>query len=141
MLERVIMLNLSSKDEGTWFYFSPDNPDLGGICLRELTPDDLKRIEKLTTKRGKIKFDRLTRTRIDNPIVDEEKAAEERWDSCIVDWNNVAIDDEKLECTRENKIRAMKIIAFVKFIAESLDELVDANAVFEEARLKNSGSS
>jgi len=135
------MLSLSSKNEGTWFYFSPDNPELGGVCYRELTPDEHRRIEKLTTKRGKPKFDRATHTRIDEPIVDEKLAAEERWDFCIVDWKEVSIDDERLECTRENKIRAMKITSFVKFTVDSLEELVDSNKEFEEARLKNSGSS
>lgn len=135
------MLDLSSKNEGMWFYFSPDNPELGGVCLRELTPDEHRRIEKLTTKKGKPKFDRVTHQRIDEPIVNEKLASEERWDYCIVDWKDVAIDGRPTECTRESKIRAMKITSFVKFIVDSLEELVDSNVEFEEARLKNSPSS
>ena len=80
------MFNLKSEDIGTWFYFSPDHPELGGVCLREITPDEHRRIEKLSTKRGKMKFDRVTHTRIENPIVDEELASDERWDGCIVVW-------------------------------------------------------
>lgn len=135
------MLDLSSKNEGVWFYFSSKNSELGGVCLRELTPDEHQRIEKLTTKRSKPKFDRITHSRIDEPIVDEILAQEEYWDFCIVDWKEVAIDGEKLDCTRENKIRAMKITSFIKFITSSLEELVDTNTELEEDRLKNSGSS
>lgn len=135
------MFNLKSEDTGTWFYFSPDHPELGGICLREIPPDELRKIEKTSTKRGKMKFDRATHTRIDNPIVDEELASEERWDACIVDWKEVAIDGVKVDCTRENKIRAMKIPAFLKFFVESFDVLVDTNSELEEDRLKNSESS
>ncbi len=135
------MFNLKSEDKGTWFYFLPDQPELGGVCLREITPDEHKRIEKLTTKRGKTKFDRVTHTRKENPIVDEALASDERWDSSIVDWKEVSIDGEKVECTRENKIRAMKITSFIKFIVDSLEELVDTNSELEEGRLKNSGSS
>lgn len=135
------MLDLSSKDEGTWFYFSPDNSELGGVCLRELTPDEHRRIETAARKkRGRPKFDPISHTRIP-PEVDEEKVSDDRWDYCITDWKEVAIDGEPVKCTRENKIRAMKITAFVKFIVDSLETLVDSNEEFEEARLKNSETS
>jgi len=135
------MLSLSSKNEGSWFYFSLDNSELGGVCLRELTPDEHRRIQKLTTKKSKPKFERGTGRRYDEKIVDEKLAAEERWDYCITDWKEVSIDGQPVECTRENKIRAMKITSFVKFIVDSLETLVDSNEEFEEARLKNSESS
>lgn len=135
------MLNLSSKDEGTWFYFSPENHELGGVCLRELTPDEHQRIEKLTTRKGKFQFDPVSHARVREKLQDEKLASEERWDYCITDWKEVAIDGEPVEPTRANKVRAMKITSFVKFIVASLETLVDSNEEFEEARLKNLPSS
>jgi len=132
------MLDLNSENVGTWFYFDPDNHDVGGVCLRELSTEENARIERLTVT-VKRKFKRGAW--IEDKTTDEKLAAKLRWDFCIVDWKEVSIDGQVVECTTENKVRAMKIIDFVKIIVDDLEELTETNAALEEARAKNSGAS
>lgn len=129
------MLELNSKNIGTWFDFDPDNHDVGGVCLRELSTEENTRIEKLTVTVKK-KFKRGVW--IEDKIVNEKLATKMRWDFCIVDWKEVSIDGQVVECTAENKVHAMKIIDFVKIIVDDLEELTEANVALEEARAKNS---
>lgn len=128
------MLDLNSQNVGTWFYFDPENEDAGGVCLRELSTEENARIEKLTVTVKK-KFKRGAW--IKDEIVDEKLAAKLRWDFVIVDWKEVSIDGKPVECTSENKTRAMKIINFVKIIVNNLEELTEENAALVEARAKN----
>jgi hypothetical protein len=132
------MPNFDSKNEGVWFYFDPENESVGGVCLRELTPEENLRIEKLTTK-TKRKFTRGQL--VEDTRVDEKLTWRLRWDYCIVDWSNVSLDGHPLECDTDNKVKMMNVTDFIKFVVEALNELVDSNKVLEEARVKNSGSS
>jgi len=132
------MPNFKSENPGTWFYFNPDNESAGGVCLRELSVDEVDRIERLTVK---------TKKKVSRGVVVEDKkedikmASRLRWDFCIVDWSEVSLDGKQLDCTTENKVKMMKVTDFVKFIVDSLNELVEANESLEKARLKNSKSS
>lgn len=132
------MLDLNSENIGTWFYFDPDNHDVGGVCLRELTTEEHQRIERLTVTTKK-KFKRGAW--IEDKTTDEKLASKLRWDFCIVDWKKVSIDGQVVECTTANKVRAMKIIDFVKIIVDNLEELTEANTALAEARVKNLGDS
>lgn len=128
------MLELNSNNKGTWFYFDPDNHDAGGVCLRELTSEELLRIEKLTVAK-KRKFKRGAW--IEDTTINETLATKLRWEFCIVDWKKVSIDGKEVECTPDNKTRAMKIMDFVKIIVDNLEELTETNNALEEARVKN----
>jgi len=64
-----------------------------------------------------------------------------RWDFCITDWKEVALDGQQLECISENKVKMMNVIDFVKHVVESLEKLVETNKTLEEARVKNLPSS
>lgn len=132
------MPDFSSKNEGTWFYFDPDREELGGVCLRELSTDEHERIEKLTVKHRK-KFKRGIA--YDDIETDDKLASKLRWDWCITDWKEVSLDGIALECTADNKVKMMKIIDFVKHVANSIEMLTEINKSLEEARAKNSGSS
>jgi len=132
------MPNFSSKNEGTWFYFDPDDESLGGVCLRELDPDEFNRIERLTVKHKK----RVMRgVLVDDVKIDEKLASKLRWDYCIMDWKVVSLDGQTLECTTDNKVKMMNVSDFVKHVADSLGELVENNQSLQEARVKNSESS
>ena len=132
------MPNFSSKNEGAWFYFDPDNESLGGTCLRELDPDEFNRIERLTVKHKK----RVMRgVLVDDIKTDEKLASKLRWDYCITDWKNISLDGQALECTTDNKVKMMNVSDFVKHVADSLGELVENNQSLDEARVKNSESS
>jgi len=128
------MPNFTSKNNGQWFYFDPDNEKLGGVCLRELPPDEFDRIEKLTVRHKKKIMKGVL---IDDVKVDEKLASKLRWDFCITGWKVVSLDGKLLECNSENKIRMMKVTDFVKFVADSLSELVEVNKSLDEARVKN----
>lgn len=132
------MPEFSSKNEGQWFYFDPDNESLGGVCLRELPPDEFERIEKLTVK-TKRRFKRGAW--VDDVTIDMKLQSRLRWDYCIVGWDKVELDGKLLECTTDNKVKMMNVTDFVKHVADSLSELVDTNKSLEEARVKNSGTS
>ena len=132
------MPNFNSENLGTWFYYNPDDESQGGVCLRELSPDEYDRIEKMTVKKRR-KFKRGIPY---EDIQEDKKLADKmRWDYCITDWKKTNLDGQELECTAENKVRMMKVNDFVKHVADSINDLVDANKSLEEARVKNSGHS
>ena len=132
------MPDFSSKNNGQWFYFDQDNESLGGVCLRELPPDEFDRIEKLTVKHKK-KFKRGVF--VDDITTDEKLASKLRWDYCITEWKMVSLDGQVLDCNSENKVKMMKVTDFVKHIGDSLGELVEVNKSLDEARAKNLKSS
>jgi len=128
------MPQFNSANTGTWFYFDSTNEDLGGVCLRELSTEENRRIERMTIKkRKKVKRG----IAYDDPAVDEKLSSKMRWDFCITDWKAVELDGQPLECNAENKVKMMKVTDFVKHIVTSLEILVEANATIEEARVKN----
>lgn len=132
------MPNFSSKNSGQWYYFDDSNPDVGGICLRELSADEANRIEKLTVKH---KRKPIRGVMVDVPEEDTKTASRLTWDYCIVDWNNIQLDGQTVECNSENKSKMMKCTDFAKFIGDCITELVETNKTLEEARAKNSESS
>lgn len=138
------MANFATKNKGTWFYFNEDNPELGGVCLRDLTVDEATRIDKDTTE---IEYKSIRGAR----QKEEKKNAELAWKMIqiyrIVDWKCVEFDEKPVECTAENKVRAMKINDFHNFVMDKLDILRETNVALEqleaekeEDRGKNSGS-
>jgi len=129
------MADFSTKNQGTWFYFDEVRPELGGVCLRELSFDQAKAISRETTKTQR-RFDGMQWR--DDKVVDEDKATDLTYAYCIVDWENVSIDGIPLECTLGNKIKAMKSLDFAKFVLDCLTQLRGKNSAIEVARLKNS---
>lgn len=132
------MAKFQSTNPGVWFYFDSDDESKGGVCIRELSSDEYDKIHNMTTKtrkkviRGMVVDDIKTDTKLANRL---------RWDACILDWKEVYLDNKLLECNIDNKCRMMKVTNFVKFLADSLEELVNTNESIEEARLKNSKTS
>jgi hypothetical protein len=127
------MANFSSQNPGTWFYYNGEEAQ-GGVCLRELSTEEHDRIERLTVKKKKKVIRGVP---VDDVKEDKELASKLRWDFCIVDWNRTSLDGQELECTKENKVKMMKVIDFVKFVVDSLNELIDVNKSLEEAQGKN----
>ena len=131
------MINFSTQNDGAWFFFDEGDEELGGVCLRELSFEEHKKIKRATTKVTK----RFKRGQvITDEKVDESKEMKMIFSYCIVDWKNVSIDNQEAECTLENKVKAMKSLDFVKFVQSCLDQLTEENKSIEEARLKNSES-
>lgn len=128
------------ESKGQWFYFDPNNEALGGVCLRAPTAEETERIEKLTVtvkkkfKRGVWREDKTTDTKLASKLM---------WDFCIVGWKQVVLerDAPPADCTKENKVKAVKNWEFLRFCNEHLDELMEADTALEEARVKNSETS
>lgn len=132
------MPNFSTKNEGVWFYFDKEHPDLGGICLRELTSEEAARIDKITVKHKR----KVVRgAMVDVPEEDAKTATRLTWDYCITDWKNIQLDGEDMECNTENKVKMMNCIGFAKFMGDCITDLIGANKAIEEARVKNLQSS
>ena len=128
------MVNFKSDNAGEWFYFDEDNQDAGGVCLRQLTADEIDSIERVTVKTTK-KFKRG----VAYDDVDTNKRLQDKltWRYVIVDWKGISIDGNPVECNKENKDKVMKITDFVNFIAPCLETLTEQNKSLEEARVKN----
>ena len=132
------MARFNSENVGTWFYFDPNDESKGGVCLRELSTEEHERIERLTVKtRKKV----IRGVAVDDKKEDTELAHKLRWDYCIVDWKEVELDGHPLDCTKDNKVKMMKVVDFVKFVVDSLNELIESNESLDEVRLKNSNDS
>lgn len=129
------MVDFTSKNEGTWFDFDPDNSDLGGVCLREIPFTELQKIEKMTTK-TKRKFKRGQP--YDDVIKDEALERKLIFSYCIVDWKNVSMDGQPAECNMANKTKIMNSVDFVKLVLGFIEELNEQNKALDEARAKNS---
>lgn len=138
------MVNFTRKNDGRWFYFNNDEA-MGGVCLRELSVEEGKRIEKDTTVvKKKIRQGQM----VEYTEIDQEKSFRLTMQYCIVDWKEVAVDGEALECNAMGKEKALKCLDFVKYVSECLNILTDENrslnaakeeqkAKEEEDRLKN----
>ena len=132
------MPDFSSKNEGRWFYFDDVDPNLGGVCLRELSTAEAANIEKTTVK---IKRKPLRGNMMEVRDENTQLASKLTWDYCITDWKNVQLDSNNMECNAENKSKMMRCTDFAKFIGDCVEELVEINKTLTEARLKNSGTS
>lgn len=130
--------NFNSKNVGTWFYFDESNLDAGGIRLRELSAGEAARIEKLTVKHRRKP---VRGAMVDVAQEDSKTATRLTWDYCIVDWKNVQLDGQEMECNTENKLKMVSCTDFAKFIGDCITELVETNKTLEETRAKNEGSS
>jgi len=132
------MIDFSSKNEGKWFFFNDDKQEDGGVCLREMGVEEIRRIEKITVKhKRKPRAGHMQET----TDVDEKTASHMTWDYCITDWKGVGLDGKEMECNGANKQVMMKVTDFCKFVTDAIEELVSVNDTLEEARSKNSVSS
>lgn len=128
------MPNFKTKNEGVWFPFDEDNPELGGVCVRILSQDAIRTIEKATTKVKK----RFVGGQLhEEKKTDEKKEQEMIYNYCITGWKNIKIDGSDADCTPANKAKAMTSLDFAKFVTGCLRELTTQNATLDEAREKN----
>ena len=105
-----------------WFEI-PDDPDNGKILLKILSPGESARIMdrafdiNVTGNGNKTSYDRQ---------IDREMTVK----NCILDWKNFFdVDGNELQCTDENKIRAInEIDGFLSFFTECRTDL-EKNAI------------
>lgn len=112
-------MKFSSDNSGKKFYFNPKKEEEGSVTLRLVPKDILDDIMSKTT---------WTTKRIRRGQMQEEKhedlPKQERliWDYTIVDWENVSIDGEEIECNTENKyFMMMRVPKFSNFVADQVE--------------------
>lgn len=132
-------MKFDSKNEGTWFYFLEENHEEGGVCLRLPTPAEYEEIQGITVHPGKTDYHHGVRYETEK--VNKKLQTKLSLRKIIVDWKEVSLNGEKLDCTNDNKEKMIKIQDFQLFIGECSKKLVEGNRTIEAARLKNSESS
>ena len=133
------MIDFNSKNEGTWFYFDEENPDLGGVCLRLPTSAEYEEIRGITVHAGKPDYHRGVRYETEK--INQKLQTKLSLRKFIVGWKDVSLDGEELECNNDTKEKMIKIQDFQLFIGDCIEKLVEGNKTIEAARLKNFESS
>jgi len=127
-------MDFRSENTGKWFWFNEKDDSDGGICLRVLSLDESRRIDKLTTT-SKWKPIRGQITEI--KTVDDAMRDRLVWDYCIVDWKDIKLDGKELKPTADTKIAMMKSNTFATFFLDKVTELNEANEVSTTLLEKN----
>ena len=129
------VFNLEAKEY--WF----DVKGGGRICLRPLTVEDWREIEKATTKKKEVfkpYQGQIVRVAWQEP--DDDKQNEMFWDKVIVDWENFFDANGKpIPCTKKNKVLLiMKSSAFLKFLTDCIQKMNEEEEKRQEEIEKNS---
>ncbi len=122
------------NDKGTWFYFNEEDESQGGICLRVMP--EQKRLEinkRINSPKTKIKKgvsyveENINLKLMIGLLLDYH----------ILDWSNIVVDGEEVECTYENKSMLNNDPAFSHFVdakVEKLQEKIEALNGFGPAK-------
>jgi len=131
-------MDFTSENSGKWFWFNGKDENSGGICLRVLSIDESRRIDKLTTtKKWKPIRGQVTELK----TIDEELRDKLVWDYCIVDWKDVKLDGKEVKPTADSKVAMMGSNAFATFFLDKVTELNEDNEISTEQLEKNSKTS
>ena len=149
------MFNPESVD-GTWFEFQeskigPDNepvfsdpePDAARFCIRSIAPMIEDRIAGMKQKKQVVHNPKTRAMEI--VFVPEEITQDERkamnadmYDYAIVDWDGVLdASGVEIECTRENKLRLMRVPKVDRFVGWCLRLVGDLDAKSENKAVEN----
>jgi len=131
-------MNFKSENPGKWFWFNEKDDSDGGVCLRVLSIDESRRIDKITTTK---KFKPIRGQVTEIKTVDEDMRDRLVWDYCIVGWKDIYLDGKLLEPNAENKVAMMKSNTFATFFLDKVTELNEEHEVSTELSEKNSKTS
>lgn len=141
----MFQVDIENLNPGTWFYFDKESPEDGGVCIRVISNEMMREIQK-ATQVWKSEVKQIGRGRPAQrfegwqPV---ENAAdiefEMTWDYCIVDWKGVIdMNGTEIPCTKENKVKLMSgSVKFSTFIGECIRKLNEAAGLYEEEEAKN----
>jgi hypothetical protein len=152
------MWNLEKTEQGDWFQFFDSRPDqqTGEIiydppsedskeefCIRVMGPFWEEHIAA-RKKGSKIVPHPQTRQMVrvayseDLTPEQEKKERDDAWDYAIVGWKNLKGPDGKdIPCTRDNKLKMIKIPKFMRFVQRCFQILDGEVADTREAAAKN----
>lgn len=127
---------LKNPNPGVWFRFNEDDPDSGEICIRAVTPGQLKEMTRKTTKK-RPEYKGGQRFVVEEH--DEEKFARLLWDYVIVEWKDLQDEDgNEIPCTVDSKYHLMMDnIGFARFVAQCRERVEEDIKKHEEAVEKN----
>ncbi len=128
-------MKFEKEVKGKWFYFIEEKPELGGVCLRLPTSaecDDIRRLSKM-----KADVDYHKGQRYETERFDEKRQTKLSLRKFIVDWKEVELDGQPMECTDENKEKMVKVQDFQLFVGECIEKMTEGNKTIEAARVKN----
>lgn len=116
-------MEFSLQNKGTWFFFDEEDETKGGVCLRIITPAEVEKIERICTKKRDVIKKGVHYEKVDT---DEKQYSRLLWDYCIIDWKEVNVDGNPLECTTENKTKLITgDPGFSTFIIKKMEKLQD----------------
>ena len=131
-------MEFTSENSGKWFWFNGKDESDGGICLRVLSIDESRRIDKVTTTK---KFKPIRGQVTEIKTVDDEMRDRLVWDYCIVDWKDIKLDGKELKPSAETKVAMMRSNTFATFFLDKVTELNEDNEISIEQLEKNSKAS
>jgi len=150
-----MIIDLDSRD-GEWFTFFGSKvneqgvttyddplPDAGRIQVRSLipyfeaNPPKQKRKSEFVLNPQTRSMERVSF--YDEPSVEAaQKERDDAWDYAITGIENVFdAKGDPVECTRENKLKLMRVPVFNRFVARCLQLLSEAGVKTEEEERKN----
>ncbi len=148
-------LNLDTT-EGEWFQFFGSHIDVntGEVVYEDPTSDARVQVrsiapfvEKLISKRKRIVehvYNPKTRAMerlsyFEEPTIEQAQAErDDTWDYAIMSFENFKDKGELIACTRENKLKLMKVPIFDRFIARCQQILSDSGIEARKEAEKNS---
>lgn len=68
---------------------------------------------------------------------EDQKMSDDAWDYAITEWEGVIIKGERIPCTKENKLRLLKIPSFVRFCNRAFQILSEVVEKDEKEKVKN----
>ena len=131
------MFDIEKKDERVWYYYDDEAPDLGGVCLKKLTPDEVEKCQELCSVKSS-KYNKNTMQRENTAKVNKKQFNRKLFVTCLVDWKGVGEKGKELKCTEVNKKKAYENLDFRLWVSECFIDLMNRNEALEAARVKNS---
>jgi len=156
--EKGTMFNLE-ESQGDWFDFfesrvdlstgeiiyDDPKPDTGSVCFK---PARAFIIERMAERKKDSKFVLNPKTRTmervefykDLTLEEAQKEQDDLIDYTITGFKKLFDMEEKpIECTRENKLKLVKVPVFDRFMARCMELQLNANIKQAEKEAKNSG--
>ena len=152
-----VNINLEQGEEGEWFQFFESDVDFetekviyhpptteGRVKVRSSTPFFQAQAAK-RKRQGEFAYNPKTR-QMEKIVSVVEQTPEERmaeredlWDYCITGIENFkdSKSGKAINCTRENKLKLMKIPVFDRFVARCWELLTNSKAVEDDKLEKN----
>jgi len=112
-----------TKDTGTKFFFDEEDESQGFVVIKLLNTAEIEKIEKSCVKFSPQAFKGQIR---DKRTCDDKKYFELTYDAIILNWDNVELDGEVIECNLANKAKMMRENnLFASFIIDCLAKLTE----------------